>query len=245
MKETDFLPEWYKSGKRRQISYRKQYIVLGSMLMVMVVWNFFTARSISKAQAQLVNMEIRQTEAENLSIQLNELKGKLEVVQEKAKIIEKIDSRMDVANVLAEMSFLIDEKIVLSKVDFIAEKFQDKQQGQQSTGGAVVRAVRTSLNDKQKMPLGDVRFKIVINGVAVDASDVAALICKLEDSPYFCQVVLSYSKNTEITAKDNTSVRSKAELKSSNVNARKNEENKKIQVSEFQISSYLANYIEQ
>ena len=245
MKETDFLPEWYKSGKRRQISYRKQYIVLGSMLMVMVVWNFVTARSISKAQAQLVNMETRQAEAENLSIQLNKLEGKLEVVQEKAKIIEKIDSRIDVANVLAEMSFLIDEKIVLSKVDFIAEKFQDKQQGQQSTDGAVVRAVRTSLNDKQKMLLGDVRFKIVINGVAVDASDVAALICKLEDSPYFCQVVLSYSKNTEITAKDDTSFRSNAERKSSNVNAQKNEGNKKIQVSEFQISSYLANYIEQ
>ena len=165
-----------------------------------------------------------------LSIQLNELEGKMEVVQEKAKIIEKIDSRIDVANVLAEMSFLIDEKIVLSNVEFIAEKFQDKQQGQQSTDGAVVRAVRTSLNDKQKMPFGDVRFKIVINGVAVDASDVAALICKLEDSPYFCQVVLSYSKNTEITAKDDTSVRSKAELKSSNVNARKNEGNKKSQL---------------
>ena len=140
---------------------------------------------------------------------------------------------------------MIDEKIVLSNVEFIAEKFQDKQQGQQSTDGAVVRAVRTSLNDKQKMPFGDVRFKIVINGVAVDASDVAALICKLEDSPYFCQVVLSYSKNTEITAKDNLSIRSNAKSENSTWNALKYEGNKKIQVSEFEISSYLANYIEQ
>ena len=246
MKEIDFLPEWYKSGKRRQISYRKQYIVLGSVLMLMVMWNFITTRSISKAQAQFVNMETRQAEAENLSIQLEQLKSKLEVVQGKAKIIEKIDSRIDVANVLAEMSFLIDEAIVLSKVEFVAEKFQEKQQGQQSAGsGTVVRAVRATLNDMQKVPLGDVRFKVVINGVAVDASDVAAMICKLEDSPYFCQVVLSYSKNTEITAKDNLSIRSNAKSESSTWNALKYEGNKKIQVSEFEISSYLANYIEQ
>ena len=246
MKEIDFLPEWYKSGKRRQISYRKQYIVLGSVLMLMVMWNFITTRSISKAQAQFVNMETRQAEAENLSIQLEQLKSKLEVVQGKAKIIEKIDSRIDVANVLAEMSFLIDEAIVLSKVEFVAEKFQEKQQGQQSAGsGTVVRAVRATLNDMQKVPLGDVRFKVVINGVAVDASDVAAMICKLEDSPYFCQVVLSYSKNTEITAKDNLSIRSNAKSENSTWNALKYEGNKKIQVSEFEISSYLANYIEQ
>jgi Tfp pilus assembly protein PilN len=246
MKEIDFLPEWYKSGKRRQISYRKQYIVLASVLMVMVVWNFITARSISEAQAQFVSMETRQAEAKNLSIQLEELKGKLKVIQEKAKIVEKIDSRIDVANVLAEMSFLIDETIVLSKVEFIAEKFQDRQQGQQSSGsGTVVRAVRATLNDIQKMPLGDVRFKVVINGVAVDASDVAAFICKLEESPYFCQVVLSYSKNNEITARDNSSVRSKVESDNSSWNAQKFEGNKKIQVSEFEISSYLANYTEQ
>ena len=242
MKEIDFLPEWYKSGKRRQISYRTQYIILGSVFVVMILWNLITARSISKAQAQFVNMETKQAKAENLSTQLQELKGKLELIQKKAEIVEKIDSKIDVANVLAEMSFLIDERIILSKVEFSAEKFPDKRQDGKSPGAPVVRAVQTTLRDNQKIPLGDVRFKVVINGVAVDAGDVAALICKLEDSPYFCQVDLSYSKNTEIST--NSSGYSKVESGKSNWNAQQYERNKKIQVSEFEISSYLANYIE-
>ena len=242
MKEIDFLPEWYKSGKRRQISYRTQYIILGSVFVVMILWNLITARSISKAQAQFVNMETKQAKAENLSTQLQELKGKLELIQKKAEIVEKIDSKIDVANVLAEMSFLIDERIILSKVEFSAEKFPDERQDGKSPGAPVVRAVQTTLRDNQKIPLGDVRFKVVINGVAVDAGDVAALICKLEDSPYFCQVDLSYSKNTEIST--NSSGYSKVESGKSNWNAQQYERNKKIQVSEFEISSYLANYIE-
>jgi hypothetical protein len=242
MKEIDFLPEWYKSGKRRQISYRTQYIILGSVFVVMLLWNFITARSISKAQAQFVNMETKQAQAENLSTQLQGLKGKLEVVQEKAEIIEKIDSKINVANVLAEMSFLIDETIVLSKVEFSAEKFPDKRQDGKSSGIAVVRAVQTTLKDNQKIPLGDVRFKVVINGVAVNAGDVAVLICKLEDSPYFCQVDLSYSKNAEISK--NSSSHSKVESGKHNLSAQQDGRNKKIQVSEFEISSYLANYKE-
>jgi hypothetical protein len=211
--------------------------------MVMVLWNFITARSISKAQAQFVNMEARQAQAENLSTQLQQLKDKLDVIQEKAQIIEKIDSKINIANVLAEMSFLIDETIILSKVEFIAEKFPDKHQDGKVPGSTVLRAVQATRNDKHKMPLGDVRFKILIKGVAVNAGDVAALILKLEDSPYFCQVVLSYSKNTEVTA--NSSVQSKADSQSSGWNTQKYSPNKKIQVSEFEISSYLANYIEQ
>ena len=63
---------------------------------------------------------------------------------------------------------------------------------------AVVRAVRVNVDRKQQLPLGHVRFKVVISGVAADASDVAALICRLEDSPYFFQVVLSFSRSAEL-----------------------------------------------
>ena len=132
MKEIDFLPEWYKNGKRREVSYRTQYLALGGVFVVMVVWNFITAQSISKARAQLVQMETRQKKAESLSIELNELKGELRGLQEKDQTKENIDSKIDVAAVLAELSFLIDEKIVLNKVEFIAEKFESKQQDSQS-----------------------------------------------------------------------------------------------------------------
>jgi len=50
------------------------------------------------------------------------------------------------------------------------------------------------------------------------------LICKLEDSPYFCQVIPSFSKNKKIKAEGSAS-------------------GKELQVSEFKISCYLANYL--
>jgi len=244
MKEIDFLPEWYKSGQRRQVSYRTQYIALGGVLLVMVVWNFIVTYSISKVRAQFAQMSTKQAEAEGHSAKLAELKSELRGLQEKAESIEEIDSKIDVAGVLAEMSFLIDEKIVLSKVAFIAEKFEDRRQAQLSPrAGTVVRAVRTKLSEKRELPLGDVRFRVVISGVAADASHVATLICRLEDSPYFCQVVPSFSRTAVINAAGNPSFRLRT--KSLNTKGSVQETRGNIRVSEFEISSYLANYREQ
>ena len=246
MKDIDFLPEWYKSGKRREISYRTQYIALGGVFVVMVVWNIITAQSISRARAVFGQMETRQTQAEGLSIKLDELKSELRGLQEKAESIEEIDSKIDVAGVLAEMSFLIDEKIVLGKVEFIAEKFENKRLDELSPrAGNVARAVRATMSQKQELPLGDVLFRVVIGGVAGDGSDVADLICRLEDSPYFCQVVPSFSRTTVITAAGDPSLHSKIKDENTKGTVQKNKGNIRIQVSEFEISSYLANYREQ
>ncbi len=241
MKEIDFLPEWYKSGIRRQVSYRTQYIVLVGVFVVMVVWNFIATHSISKASAQHAQMSTRQAEAEGLSAKFAELKGELRGLQKKVESIEEIDSKIDVASVLAEMSFLIDERIVLNKVVFDAEKIEGKKQGEPSPrAGAVVRAVRTKLSEKRNLPLGDVRFRVVIDGVAANAIDVASLICKLDDSPYFCQVVPSFYRTDEINVTSNPSLRSGTK----NVNSGR-EAGGNIQVSQFKISCYLANYLEQ
>jgi hypothetical protein len=36
MKEIDFLPEWYRDGKRRESHYRTQYLAIGCLFAVMV-----------------------------------------------------------------------------------------------------------------------------------------------------------------------------------------------------------------
>ena len=247
-KEIDFLPQWYKSGRRQQVSYRTQYVVLGGVLVVMMVWNFVAARSISKAQAQFAQMAARQAEAERLSAKSAELESELSRLQKKAESIREIDSKIDVASVLAEMSFLIGERIVLSKVEFVAEKFVDEHEGQPLPGaGTVARTARTESGEKQEPPLGDVRFKIVINGIAANGSDVTALICELEDSPYFCQIVPSFfSRPAEVGAKSDLSLCSTTGLAGRTPNAKSGvrEDGRNIQVSEFEISCYLANYRE-
>ncbi|NIP24232.1 MAG: hypothetical protein GWN67_02575, partial [Phycisphaerae bacterium] len=123
----------------------------------------------------------------------------------------------------AEMSYLIDDNVVLSKVEFDAEKFTDvKRRKASGPTNTAARAVDRNVTGKGEISLDDVRFRVMISGVATKAGDIAELICKLEESPYFCQVYPSFSRNRKMT-----------------VGTGKN-----FQVSEFEISCYLANYRE-
>lgn len=222
MKEIDFLPQWYKSGRRRQVGYRTQYIVLGCIFVVLMVWNFVTGYSVSKVSAQLTRLQSKQRQAQSISLEFARIKSEVTKLREKADILRQIDSKINVASVLAEISFLIDEKIVLSKVDLTAERFAGVQASGPKAGSAV-RAVRPKAAGKHKSLPGDVRFSVVIGGVARNGSEVAKLICRLEDSPYFCQVYPSFSQNRKI--------RVSTDFQGGN-----------FQLTEFEITCYLANY---
>jgi sensor c-di-GMP phosphodiesterase-like protein len=248
MKEIDFLPEWYRNGRRRQVSYRAQCIALSGVFVVMIVWSLVAIHSISQAQAELTEMATRRGQAENVAGELAGLEDGLRELRRRVESTAEIDSRIDVASILAELSFLIDEKVVLSKVELTAEKFVQKQQAEPSQDvGTVVRAVQTKLSDKKEMPLGNVRFKVVIAGVAADASDVGVLMCKLEDSPYFCQVILAFSRDTEITNRSTPSLSTGANVAEAAAETKggAREGGTSIQASEFEINCYLANYSEQ
>jgi len=237
MKEIDFLPKWYKKGRRRQISYRTQYIALGGVFAVMIVWNFIAVHSISKAAAELVNAESKQAEAESVSREFAKIKNEVKRFQKKVNILAEIDSRIDVASVLAEMTFLVDEKIVLSNVEFRAEQFEvgDKTSPKSGSG---VRVAQGRLDSKAAPLPGPCRFKVVIDGVASDSSNVGDLICRLEGSPYFCQVYPSFLRNKNVTAAG--AVVSRPVSKKGAGRAGEN-----YQVSEFEIVCYLANYLEE
>ncbi len=237
MAEIDFLPVWYKDNKRRQISMRRQYIALGTVFVAMMMWNLIATNSISKATVQLSQAEAERAEAEDAIVQTARINNQVTHLHEKAQFIEKIDSRIDVGGVLAEFSFLVGERIVLSRVEFIAERFTDEQQGKQKKTSSV-RVAKTKLGEKQKAPLGDVRLRIMLQGIAADASDVAALICRLEDSPYFQRVYPSFSRNTKLKVASNVSSGTSDVL-----NQDGNTENV-VDGTEFEISCYLANYVE-
>jgi len=243
MKDIDFLPEWYKSGRRRQISYRTQYVALSGMFVVMMAWNFISIRSLSKATTELAQMAPRQSQAQSVSREFNKAESELAALQKKARVIQEISSKIDVASVLAEMSFLIDEKIILSKVELTAEKL-DQTAEQKPTSTSVVRIASGVSGGKQVPPLGKVRFRITINGIASDPSDVAELICKLEDSPYFCLVRPSFSRYKTIDARGSAAASS--DIDETKLSGQRKIDAKltakKYQVSEFEISCYLANY---
>lgn len=240
MKDIDFLPEWYKSGKRREVGYRTQYIALGGIFLLMSVWSFATTHTISQARAELADLSEAHVRAESVSDQATELENKLRSLQNKFRYSEEIDSKIDVASVLGEMSYLIGDGVILSRVELVAEKFPKERKNKTlPTAGVVVRAVRVKADEKEDLPLGNVRFKVTIAGVAANAGDVAILICKLEDSPYFWQVVPSFTRSAEVQL---NRVGSGAVQKTPDVRNGIADVAASIQVSEFEIHCYLANY---
>ena len=243
MKEIDFLPNWYKEDRRRQMSYRTQYVALGGVFVVVMVWNFVTTHSVSRATAQLTQRRASQAEAATALVEYAEVKGQVTELQKRAKVIKEIDSKIDVASILAELSFLIDEKIVLTKVEITGEKFVDKKQSRSKTG-TVVRVAAVRSKEKRELPLGDVRFKVVISGVAAHASDVAGLTTRLENSPYFCLVYLSFSRPTTIGLGRNSVMdrRTGQSHIPDDVRTQTGLESKSYEASAFEIGCYLANY---
>jgi hypothetical protein len=235
MKEIDFLPRWYEESRQRQINMRRQYIALGIIFGIMMTFNAVATNSISKATVELARNEQKRVQAENISLEFAKIKNQVSELQKKARYIDRIDSKINVASVLAEMSYLIDERVVLQDVEFVAEKFVG-QQRVKSKASSAVRVAKTGSKDYHKLPLGDAKFKIVISGIAADAADVAELVCELEDSPYFRQVYPSFSKNTKIRIPANTS------KDSSDSDIARAESETELQVTEFEISCYLANY---
>ena len=233
MKEIDFLPEWYKRGRKRQISYQTQYIVLIGVFVLMLAGGFAAGRAVSKSEARLTELRSDSKVRANVSKEFAGIKNQMSELRGKADVLEQIDSKIDVASVLAEMSFLIDKKIVLSKVTLKAERFSDSQ-GSKVVVGSAVRVASGDVVGRERLPLGPVRFSVRIDGIAADAADVAELVCKLEDSLYFCQVVPSFSSNSRTRGWTNVTG---GEKNSSNSGT-------DFEVSEFEISCYLANYLQ-
>lgn len=231
MKNIDFLPDWYRSGRRRQAGYRTQYIALAGLSLIMAVWSFFAVRSISKAGSELAVLRSGASAVQRQMQKFASIKSQVEDIQKKSDELEKIrpKSSIQVANMLSEMSFLIDEKIMLSEMEFKAESppsvSADAQGG--TVDSSSLRAAAASMTaGKDSHLLGDVRYKGTIKGLAADAADVAELLCRLERSSYFCLVYPDFSRNAEVKTVENSS-------------------NEAIYATEFEISCYLANYRQQ
>ncbi len=224
MKEIDLLPGWYKKGRRKQINCWTQYIVLGAVFLIMLVWNFITTTSVSMAAAEVARLELELAKSEVVSREFASIKNEMAKFEEKASQVSRIAGRIDVPCILAELSFLVSDRIAMSKLEIKAEKFATSE-NVVPNNGKTIRAAQRRAGANEAIVAGDARFKVTVSGVASGAADVAVLICSLEDSPYFQQVIPSFSRNVKVRTKGRSS---------------KPKDN--YRVSEFEIACYLANY---
>ena len=212
MNDIDFIPEWYKADRKKMLSYRRQYATIVFILVVMVVWSFNAGHSVSKADAKINQMRTVLNANADLAVEHARYKNEADDLQKKAQLLEQLDHKTNFAAIFAELSFLVDDYIVLSKLDIFPEKFQSGS----AAGGTTVKIGNSNKTQQGPLPEQNLRFKVVIAGIAADAANVAILISKLEESEYFCNIVPGFSKSKEI---------------------------KEYMVTEFQITCFVANYL--
>ena len=217
MKEIDLLPEWYKSSKKHHNAMRVQYAALGLVLFLMILWTLLAGSSIKNARAQLTELESKRVSMEKIVRQYSELSGIVEQLRQNKITLEKVDSHLDISSTLAELSFLLDDGIIINRLAITAEKIgKDTTKLKVSDTGGLSRSGSETLS-------GPVRFAVRMTGFAVNSGKVADLICRLEESLYFCKAVPLYSVNKQpkginIFTGDQT------------------------QITEFDISCFIANY---
>ncbi len=220
MKDIDLLPEWYKSGQRRQQSLHSKYMVVAGVVAIMLVWNFVAGRSLTTARARVDAEAQKCVHAQAVLEHCRQLAERIEKLSKKAALLGDIDSKINIAGVLSELSFLVDGKMVLGDVSVEARKFQS---GNEKNGSGGVRVAGSASTKDADEPLGDVRFVVILRGIAEQTSDVGKFVRRLEESEYFCGVSLAFSRNKNIDVAGAPG-------------------GDQRQVSEFEISCDLANY---
>jgi len=223
VKEIDFLPEWYKSGRRRKNNYRVQYVILGVLFFVLLGIDVCMMNKANKLQNDFLQLQSKAQQSVTVSQEYSRLENVLKSVKAKANLLNRINSHIRTSQVLAELSYLVDEGILLGNVVFDSEDIGDQASKRNKAAGRIIRLSGSNNTSDENEHLRPVRFKVIINGLASESSKVADLVCKLEESPYFFQVIPSYSRNIELKVGDRNS-------------------SQKYKVSEFEISCYLANY---
>ena len=208
MREIDFLPDWYVKKVNRKRNYRRQYAIIAVIVFCLSICVFISGEMASRANADIQECESSIVDNDQIAVRYDQLKQRELLLAKQSDQLKKLDTGVAFNSIMSEISYLIDDEIVLKQLTIEPEVFVEIEKTKQNA-----RFGRNSGDVKEGKPI---RFKVSMNGIATDSSRVADLIKLIEKSPCFCDVVPGFTKNSEFDEK---------------------------QVSEFELSFYIANYV--
>ena len=181
MKDIDFLPEYFQDDRKRRIGLQRQCLFLCVIFLIMILSNALGSRSISKVRAELVYNEKQCTEAGQIGFEFARLKENMARIKSVQDLIAKLSVNPDIASIMAQLSELIPQNIVLEDLD---------------------------ITRKSAAYSADKSFFIHLQGRALCVSDITVLMRAMEESSGFSAVSLVYSKNMPAPeiSKDNTGI---------------------------------------
>ena len=133
------------------------YTVFTPWFALMMIWNFVTVSSVSTANAQVESLAGPLQDAKSLSQQYSSLKQDVDQLKLKVDTIKMTGSNIDIAATLAEISYLIGDRIALNKIILKSEPLAPDN----SSKGNAVRSAGNLFKGQEKH--GKNRFKIFNN----------------------------------------------------------------------------------
>lgn len=215
MKEIDFIPEWYKANRNRRKRYHRQYLMLTCLLAVMMVWSFIVGRSVERLRADVEDIQSVYEKGEMKVRQGIALETEIAGLQQRVRLLETAAPRTDISPILAELSWVIRENIVLSKLSLQNEPVQEVADRDTRPAAVVQLNAPASNGQSRTESLQPVRTRVVLTGMAAEGADAAVLISRLEESAFFEQVTPVYTRAVKM---------------------------KDCVVTEFEIACYIADY---
>jgi hypothetical protein len=212
MKDIDFIPDWYRTGRLRKVSYRRQYTMILCLFGVLAAWSFVSGLSVSRGRAEVNRREQTYQADESISARFEGFKKELAVLMDTKRVLNQVDPRADFSAALAELSHLAGQRIILRSLEVQSEKYVPEKKEDKPS---MMTLGSDNSESKSILPGADLRYRFKLSGIAADAADVPALISALETSSYFRQILPGFSKTIQI---------------------------KEFSVTEFEVSCYLANY---
>lgn len=199
MKEIDFIPDWYRADQKRRRRCHRQYALLGMLLVMLIVWNFVLGHHVRRVRAEA---EAVQSIIDTAACKLDEtasLQNEISDLGRKAGELESLAPRTKTSAILAELSCIAGDNIILNKLTLGYELIDAPAAVQNGAAGAIVKVSQTGspAQDNQKSPAA-FRTRAVLSGISAVSADAAALIYRLEQSEYFEQVVPVFSGTKKI-----------------------------------------------
>ena len=194
MKEIDFIPQWYKAGRKRKVEYRRQYAVIVGLFIGLILWSFAAGYGVALSQAHVERIKERLAEKIPITAEYTQLENQRKSLEDKKQILEQLDQNANFSSILAEISFLTSNNILLNCISIETQPFQSGM----SSNTSYIRVGNSNASSKTILPEDNLCLGVTITGIAVNANEVAALIAELDQSPYFCNVVPGYSRSKTI-----------------------------------------------
>lgn len=186
MNEIDFLPEWYKTGKKRRVNYRRHCLLIGGLFVTMMAWSFAASYSISAVEARVDIMQTSLDSHTTIAAKYKYYEQVLALLNERAERLEELDEGISISGVFGELSFLATNQIMLTELEIKSEVLKG---GSDARKAGLVQLGAKKDERQSAMPDPNTRYKVMLTGIAAGAADVTDFIAQLERSPYFCLVI--------------------------------------------------------